>query len=301
MRNLFILIFFLTAVVLTGQDKKNTNGIIIKDAKPSVTSAEVPEVQVESRESQIKELVGIGINAENENRLDAALKNYYWALVLNSKEKNNENIQLPELKNRNVKAAVPGRIKKILSDIEFKADYITRTDTTTSVIISVTRNGKTVEKLDFQYYEYDSWSDRRSLDYSKAEVILRGQAREMDKLKISVEYAYIDKTETDPYLADCIKNSDMQFRNSDYEIVLKEKIKNNVVEINKDFPAASNTLSTSNKSVKKEKNIKKDKLMYAGAASAILIGIGLAVLLSDDGGSDNPKSANVTFEIPLHP
>lgn len=252
----------------------------------------------DSYSKEIGDFIDLAVNAEKENRVADALKYYYWALVLFRNDKNQKSTNVPEFNGMSITVAVPDRINRILSELDITVDEINDIDESRTVRVKTTRKQQNLENLDFKYYQIDGWSPLVSSKGGYAEVELSEAEKSQSKIRIAIEYAYRDRASFDPELEHYLANAKITFSNTERTLDLGRKILNNISEIKKDFPFEP-VKDTSPAPLVTEPEIRSSKKWwYIGGGAAVLAGVGVVLLMSEDEDKDT-SSADVDFNITL--
>jgi hypothetical protein len=253
----------------------------------------------DSRQKEIKDFIYLAINAEKDNRVADALKYYYWALVLFRNEKNQKSITIPEFNNMSITVAIPDRINRIMAELDFSVDNVVEKEDSKTVTVKISRKSQTIENLDFKYFQIDDWSPLVSSRSGSAYIELSEAEKNQKKIKIAVEYAYTDRASFDPELEKYLVNANIWFNNSEFQLELAGKIKNNISEIKKDFPAEPVNEPVQPAPIAQEEVKSSKKWWYIGGGAAVLVGVGIALLAGGDDDEKESTSTSVEFEVDL--
>jgi hypothetical protein len=165
----------------------------------------------ENRRRKIFSYIQSGQLAEHELRIGDALKNYYWAYLLLQTHRNrdelmyNFNEENPML----LITALPDKINAIFSGLEFEIVFVEQRDDEKykAYHLKVNFKDKPVETLDFNYWQGLQYSLPKSVNRGLAVAEFFGDAfNHSGSLKITVEYAYENKSTPDKELTAAFAN-----------------------------------------------------------------------------------------------
>lgn len=150
----------------------------------------------EGRIRTLKEYIRLGLMAEDQGKIDDALRNYYWAFTLLKSVQHPADVKYTSDDDDQdflPLTWLPQRIHQIFRDIEVKS---TRNDGT-DVDLCFTYQGKPVSSLDFSYFDGRDWSNlcsvkdgQGTMEFSKGMV--------PDVVQINIEYAYRSQAHISP-------------------------------------------------------------------------------------------------------
>lgn len=143
-----------------------------------------------NRENKILSMIEVARKAENEMKLDQALKYYYWALCLT------ESLIYPSsLKcfdddgvEQVAQVWLPLRIQGILRDLKVVFDGFVDEEKIDGRL-SITYFGKPVASLDYSYFDGVAWSALNSAHDGMGVIELRANT-EISKINFKIEYTY---------------------------------------------------------------------------------------------------------------
>lgn len=142
----------------------------------------------EGRIRTLKEYIRLGIVAEENGKIDDALRNYYWAYSLLKSVQRPAEVQYADEetgKNIHPLTWIPERMDNIFDDLEVK---ITNNDGT-NVDLMFTHKGKPVSSLDFTFFDGRNWSNIASVKNGRGTMeFCSGMVPE--NIQINYEYAY---------------------------------------------------------------------------------------------------------------
>ncbi|MBU4487138.1 MAG: hypothetical protein KKD38_09455 [Candidatus Delongbacteria bacterium] len=248
-------------------------------------------------QKKIGDFIYLAIAADKENRIADALKYYYWALVLFNNNKNKKSITIPEFNDLSITVAVPDRINRILTELNFSVLDIDENETGKTITVQIEKDDRVIDNLDFKYFQIDDWSPMVSSKNGIATIELTELEKQQTKISILIEYAYADRANFDQELADYLASSNIKFEKSSFVFDTAKKLKNNLSEINK-LGVTDGTNGDDLSLGLKPEDKKSKKWWYIGGGSAVAVGILIAVLMNGD---DVPAdtSTNVNFNIPV--
>lgn len=142
----------------------------------------------EARERTVKEHIRLGLMAENANKIDDALRNYYWAFnLLKTLQRPAEITYTDKEEGKEIHPLtwLPEEMNSILGDLDVKVV----SEDSTNVDLLFTYKGEPVGSLDFTYFDGRNWSNissvkngRGSMEFSKGMI--------PQNIQIKYEYAY---------------------------------------------------------------------------------------------------------------
>ena len=152
-----------------------------------------------NRKNKIIDFVQAGIKAENDLRIGDALKNYYWGLLLLQSHKDRDAIScdFPDIGNRLLMSALPELINNVFTYLNFEVKNTEwrPTEKYKAFYLQITYNGKPVDNLDFTFWTGRGYSNpvsvRSGLGLTEFYDMVADQP---DKIKLTVEYAYENKS-----------------------------------------------------------------------------------------------------------
>lgn len=155
------------------------------------------------REQIIGDFIVQGVRAENELRIADALRYYYWALVLTRSHPENSKLRHDFCGSFDepVMIGLFDRINRIFSMLSFKITSINESKETPQkqIFFSINFQNKPVNNLDYTYWIGDGYSGLVSIRDGRGIAIIEGQAaRELESLRLRVEYQYANKAHLEP-------------------------------------------------------------------------------------------------------
>ena len=142
----------------------------------------------EGRIRTLKEHIQLGMVAEENGKIDDALRNYYWAYSLLKSVQRPAEVQYADEetgKNIHPLTWIPERMDNIFDDLEVK---IANNDGT-NVDLMFTHKGKPVSSLDFTFFDGRNWSNIASVKNGRGTMeFCSGMVPE--NIQINYEYAY---------------------------------------------------------------------------------------------------------------
>lgn len=142
----------------------------------------------EGRIRTLKEYIRLGMVAEENGKIDDALRNYYWAYSLLKSVQRPAEVQYADEetgKNLHPLTWIPERMDNIFDDLEVK---IANNDGT-NVDLMFTHKGKPVSSLDFTFFDGRNWSNIASVKNGRGTMeFCSGMVPE--NIQINYEYAY---------------------------------------------------------------------------------------------------------------
>lgn len=177
----------------------NTERIIVKNEPDAHVGRWIKRSEVnrifESRKQKALDYVESAIKAKEKGKIDVAIKDFYWALVLvNSLQYPNEVQYVDENgKKQTLTQWIPHQMDEIFSNIDWKVVKRDEMD----VELFITHQGKPVSSIDYTYFDGRDWSNIYSAkDGCGILELAPGNVSENFQLKVEYEYrgeAHIDK------------------------------------------------------------------------------------------------------------
>ena len=179
----------------------------------------------QEREEKIKYMLKVAEQAERELKIDAALKNFYWAQRLINTLPSPSNVTYYDYEGNKqiISVWVPGKISSILDGLDFEFGGYTSEDHTLGKLL-ITYDGKPVSAVDYVYMDGISWSTMTSAKDGLGVLELRKDV-DVPSISITVEYQYNNELHQDPEIENIIAIMDPVTFNEAYKtgIPLKEK------------------------------------------------------------------------------
>ncbi|MBQ0058097.1 MAG: LPP20 family lipoprotein [Bacteroidales bacterium] len=156
----------------------------------------------ESRKEKVNDLIQAGLKAEEEGKVDFALKDYYWALTLL------KSLQYPnEVKyvapedgvERMLINWIPERMNKVFNDVSISVSGQEGED----VDLQILYRGKPVNSIDYSFWDGRDWSNIYSAKDGRG-VIELASGNQSDIYKFKIEYEYREQ-HTDPEVEGVLK------------------------------------------------------------------------------------------------
>ncbi|MBU2652282.1 MAG: LPP20 family lipoprotein [Bacteroidetes bacterium] len=183
----------------------------------------------DDRKTKIIDYAKTGYEAETELRLDDALRNYYWALVLlrSHPEHGSLKFKLGDHTEVLLSTRLYDKINQLLSNLDISI-YQVMEDKDKNVktfTIKIDYDGKPIEGLDYQYFSGNNYTEARGKDGFGVIELFGASAESLDKIRVLVEYQYTNKCEWDSELSSVINNTPPPpfFRKSEYWLRLPDR------------------------------------------------------------------------------
>lgn len=151
----------------------------------------------QEREAKIKYMLNVAGKAERELKMDAALKNYYWAFILLRTLPSPSGVSYVDLDGNEQLASVwiPGKISSILDGLTFEFDGYAEDDKSLGKL-RVSYEGHPVTSVDYTYMDGISWSVLTSAKDGLGVLEFRKDA-EISSVSVMVEYQYFHERHQD--------------------------------------------------------------------------------------------------------
>lgn len=203
----------------------------------------------ENRRRKILSYVQSGRLAEEELRIGDALKNYYWAYLLLQTHRNRDELMYNFEDNspRLLSTTLPEKINAVFAGLDFKVSYVEQRDVEKykAYHLAVNFKDKPVENLDFIYWQGLQYSLPTSVNRGLAVADFFGDTyNHSGVLKITVEYAYQNKSTPDKELSAAFANLKIPYFNRcEIEVITRPQLP----------PAQSKVLTQPTKKLEMEK------------------------------------------------
>ena len=177
----------------------NTERLIITNEPDAHVGRWIKKSEIErifeNRKERIKSMMEVALRAESKGKIDDALRNYYWGLLLTrSLQYPNEAFYEHEGKKFLLMTWIPERMNAIFSEIDVKT---IKTSDNGDVELNFSYKDIPVNSVDYTYFDGRDWSNVYSAkDGIGILEMAPGDVRDVYQLKFEYEYrgqAHIDK------------------------------------------------------------------------------------------------------------
>lgn len=178
----------------------NTERLIIENEPDAHVGRWIKKSEVErifeNRKARIQSMMEAAVRAESKGKIDDALRNYYWGLLLTqSLQYPNEAIYLtPDSQKFMLMTWIPERMNAVFDEIEVST---LRKEDNGDVELSFKYKDIPINSIDYTYFDGRDWSNIYSAkDGIGILEMVQGDMRDAYQLKIEYEYrgqAHIDK------------------------------------------------------------------------------------------------------------
>lgn len=155
----------------------------------------------ENRKDKILDYARLGILAEKDLRIGDAIRYYYWSISLlkSHPDFNTIKIRLDANYEFTLITFLQNKLNEIFNNIVVKiVDAIVNKDLTT-YILDFKYSGQKVQNLDYTYWTGNSFSNLYSVkDGLGAVEFFYGQAKDLSKIQLKIEFSYSDRSNLDP-------------------------------------------------------------------------------------------------------
>jgi hypothetical protein len=222
----------------------------------------------ENRTEKIKDYVIMGTKAQREYRIGDALRYYYWAYALwlshPYRDEIKENVDGREIL---LGLLLQDRLNAIFSNIKFDViDEVKNTDENfTKLLLHCSFNKHDVINIDYRYSIGGNVSALQEVENGFTEILLfDDEQNEIDKLRIGIEYKYINKSYHDKELSAVLNTVRIPFfKKSRKPVKIKSK------QLNKaKYPA-----QTESPKYEKLNNLENSKTFYKKTINNLLYDI----------------------------
>ena len=179
---------------------KNTQNIIISGEPKAVVLRYVKRSELDKmfteREELIMSYVYTAMKAEKNGRIDAALRNYYWASCLLKSMPNASSVKIDEDGMKfPLTMWIPEQIRTVMSLIKGEISKVEGQE----ISLLFTYRDKPVTSLDFHYWDGRDWSNIYSAKDGMMDVEMM-PGTSTDKLQLKYEYEFTSQMNLDPEL-----------------------------------------------------------------------------------------------------
>ena len=200
----------------------------------------------DDRKSKIIDLINSAKAAKQKNQISDAIRYNYWALGLLRTHPDYDKIKYQingsEL---TLITALPDLIRQLLGKLSFNIKNVvnSKEDNSKTVMLEIKYNNSIVENLDYKYYTGTNYSPISSSSNGLAPIEYYGEAANMiDKVKLMIEYEFIDKSKIDYEINTVLKNTNIPYFSEAVKIIPLGKVKE--TESNNNNNNTSSSLTT---------------------------------------------------------
>ena len=184
----------------------NTNQVVRKSGRKYYVGRWIRRSELNTvfsdRKDRVLEFENSALEAEEDGRIDDALRYHYWAYVLLRSVQ--RPAELRDEKGKMLLNAIPERMNDIFDDLEPRA--VKKGNT---LVLSFHFRGMSVKGVKFSYFDGARWSVPCCAEGSSVQVDLApGALAEVVQLKIA--YAYCGDALMDPELADIVASAELK-------------------------------------------------------------------------------------------
>jgi hypothetical protein len=155
----------------------------------------------ENRRDKILDYARLGILAEKDLRIGDAIRYYYWSISLlkSHPDFNTIKIRLDANNEFTLITFLQNKLNEIFNNININiVDAIINKDQTT-YMLEFKYSGQKVQNLDYTYWIGNSFSNLYSVkDGLGAVEYFHGQAKDLSKIQLKIEFFYSDRSNLDP-------------------------------------------------------------------------------------------------------
>lgn len=178
----------------------NTERLIIQNEPDAHVGRWVKRSEVnrifESRKAKVKDLVGSALRSEKAGKVDFALKDFYWALILLRSLQHPNEVSYASEEDGKIHLLttwIPEKMNLLFSDVSVNVNHRDGDD----VELDIYYKGKPVNSLDYTYFDGRDWSNIYSAKDGHGVLELApGNVSSTYQIKLEYEYrgeAHIDK------------------------------------------------------------------------------------------------------------
>ncbi len=198
----------------------NTQRIVIENEPEThvlryVKVSEIARI-FEGRKAKVLDMVDGAVRAEKKGKIDDALRYYYWSLcLLKSLQYSNEVKYIcPDGQHRLLSTWIPEKMNEIFSEIS-----ITPTNQIgNEVVLRFSYKGKSINSLDYTYFDGMDWSNIYSAKDGQGVIDLR-PGQKPETLRIKCEYEFVGESHIDREIESVMAlTGGMSFRNAYFNV-----------------------------------------------------------------------------------
>ena len=198
----------------------NTQRIVIENEPEAhvlryVKVSEIARI-FEGRKAKVLDMVDGAVRAEKKGKIDDALRYYYWSLcLLKSLQYSNEVKYIcPDGQHRLLSTWIPEKMNEIFSEIS-----ITPTNQIgNEVVLRFSYKGKSINSLDYTYFDGMDWSNIYSAKDGQGVIDLR-PGQKPETLRIKCEYEFVGESHIDREIESVMAlTGGMSFRNAYFNV-----------------------------------------------------------------------------------
>jgi len=213
----------------------------------------------DDRKSKIIDLINSAKAAKQKNQISDAIRYNYWALGLLRTHPDYDKIKYQingsEL---TLITALPDLIRQLLGKLSFNIKNVvnSKEDNSKTVMLEIKYYNSIVENLDYKYYTGTNYSPISSSSNGLAPIEYYGEAANMiDKVKLMIEYEFIDKSKIDYEINTVLKNTNIPYFSEAVKIIPLGKVKETESNSNKTSSNNNNTSSSLTTDFKMANNV----------------------------------------------
>ena len=109
-------------------------------------------ISFETSKQKVRDMVKLAMQAESENRIGDALKQFYWAYLLTHSYIGKLDLGLDGIDISDARMAIERKMTQIATNLNVKADPCIRSAGSSTTTLAFNYNGNAVQNIDFSYY-----------------------------------------------------------------------------------------------------------------------------------------------------
>ncbi len=183
----------------------------------------------DERERTIGDFIMLADNARDDLRISDALRYYYWALVLARSHPDNTSLRhhFGGDRDQSVILGLDDRINSIFRHLDVSLNSIRQCDITSTkqFFLAITYQNQPVQDIDYSYWIGRGYSGLISTRDGMGLVTLDGAyARDVDEVRLRIEYEYANKARLEPEVEMMIESMDIpHFNRSEKRVSVREE------------------------------------------------------------------------------
>ena len=181
----------------------------------------------EQRKNKILQLVRLAEKAEQELRIDDALRNYSWAMLLLISHPDANDIYISrQAQQQLLYTEIPARMRSLFAGISITIHSIEKHENISEVRLQVKYKNRMVQSFDYRPWDGNNYSNIHSIKNGNGMVEYHGAAaKDLRQVKLKAEYLFANEASVDKELEDVMEVIDLQvFRKSYYTIPLDAEV-----------------------------------------------------------------------------
>ena len=163
-------------------------------------------ISFETSKQKVRDMVKLALQAESENRIGDALKQFYWAYLLTHSYIGKLDLGLYGIGISNARMAIERKMTQIATNLNVKADPCIRSAGSSTTTLAFNYNGNAVQNIDFSYYCGEGDDQICISNGEKAYItIYKELTQRRVPLPLRIEYVYAGEMRSQPEILNLYK------------------------------------------------------------------------------------------------